>query len=293
MRSRVSRSVMNDCKKGLSLLICVSSAGLFAAQPMANDHASELVNEAGEVANAQALLARADPLTNECEMAIRHSHEVAPEVLALASWPLDTNLPAECDAMDGASNLVAEINILQVEPDSLSAGSMGQADVQGSSLPMNVPGLEALEPAPNPLGNNLVALADSSLDDIRGGFELADTNLKFSFGIERAVFVNGELVASTVLNVKDLQLAVGGGTSQVTMSSSVPGAIGVVQNGTGNGIAAQFTSNQAGTVIQNALNDQKIQNITTINATVNSAQMMRAMSVQSAIQQGLVNSLRR
>lgn len=293
MRSRDSRSAMNDCKKGLSLLICVSSAGLFATQPMANDRTNDSSNEAGEVAHVvPALLARAEPLTNECELAIRRSYEVAPEVLALASWPLDSNLPADCEVTDGASNLAGEINTPE-EHDPLSAGPIVQNDIRSNQLNTELPWLAVREPAPNPLGNNLAALADSSLDDIRGGFELADTNLKLSFGIERAVFVNGELVASTVLNVKDLQLAAGGGTPQVTISSSVPGAIGVIQNGSGNGVAAQFTSSQTATVIQNTLNDQKIQNITTINATINSAQMMRAMSVQSAIQQGLVNSLRR
>lgn len=290
--SRDSRSVMSDCKKGLSLLICVSSAGLFATQPMANDRTNDSSNEAADVAQvAPASLARAEPLTKECELAIRHSHAVAPEVLALASWPLDSSLPAECEATDGPSSQPGDDT--RVAHDSLPAGPMGQAEIQGDRLSLELPGIAVREPAPNPLGSNLVALADSSLDDIRGGFELADTSLKLSFGIERAVFVNGELVASTVLNVKDLQMAAGGAMPEVTMSGSVPGSVGVIQNGSGNGVAAQFTANQAGTVIQNTLNDQRIQNITTINATVNGAQMIRAMSVQSAIQQGLVNSLRR
>ncbi|MDP3437974.1 MAG: hypothetical protein Q8R95_00080, partial [Azonexus sp.] len=81
--------------------------------------------------------------------------------------------------------------------------------------------------------------------------------------------------------------------SPVTLAPGAAGALGIIQNGVGNNIAATITSNMAGTVIQNSLNDQRIQNVTTINATVNSMQAVRAMSVQSAIQSGIVSSLRR
>ena len=46
-------------------------------------------------------------------------------------------------------------------------------------------------------------------------------------------------------------------------------------------------------MVQNTLNNQKIQNVTTINASVNSGQLFRSMSVQAAVQNGIVNSLRR
>lgn len=153
--------------------------------------------------------------------------------------------------------------------------------------------------AQNPLGNQLVALGNESLDDIRGGFELPDINLKLSFGFERAVFVNGELVASTVLNVKDLQWAsagVGGATQPQVLPSAAAGAVGVIQNGMGNSIPAQISANVSGTVIQNTLDNQSIQTITTINAAINSVQVLRAMSMQSvqaAVENGVVSSLRR
>lgn len=146
--------------------------------------------------------------------------------------------------------------------------------------------------APNPLGNQLVALGNDALDEIRGGFELPDTNLKFSFGIERAVFINGELVASTVLNVTNLQLVAGGGGGQV-LPSAAADAVGVIQSGAGNSIAAQIGANMAGTVIQNSLNDQSIRTVTNINAVINSAHVLRAMSLQDAVQSGIVSSLQR
>ena len=140
----------------------------------------------------------------------------------------------------------------------------------------------------------MAALGDKALDDIRGGFEPPDSNLRFSFGIERAVFINGELVAHTVLNLRDLQWVAGtGGAPQVTAANAAAGALGVIQNGSGNSFTAQVGSNLAGTVIQNTLNNQKIQNVTTINASVNSGQLFRSMSVQAAVQNGIVNSLRR
>jgi hypothetical protein len=291
MPSRDSAPVIRNRKKGISLLLCFSTAGLFVGQPLA---IGNLINSSNDdklaVQGTSAFLVDNEKLSLECANAIRRSHEVAPEVLALASWPLDSTLPSACNTIDGGSTQQAMEIGAPAPPDSGGASALVQNDIQKDSS--NIAAFSQV-PAPNPLGNNLVALADSSLDEIRGGFELADSNLKFSFGIERVVFVNGELVASSILNVKDLQLATGGGAPQVAISTPLPGTVGVIQNGSGNEIAAQFSSNLAGTVIQNTLNNQKIQNITTINATVNSAQMMRAISVQSAVQLGLVNSLRR
>lgn len=138
-----------------------------------------------------------------------------------------------------------------------------------------------------------LAIEDGQLDDIRGGFEFADANLKVSFGIERAVFVNGQLVASNVLNFNDLQWTSGTGTTPELSQNNAGSAISVIQNGPGNNISAQLGATLAGTIIQNTLNDQKIQNITTINASLNSAQLMRSITLQSAVQDAIVNSLRR
>jgi hypothetical protein len=134
-------------------------------------------------------------------------------------------------------------------------------------------------------------LAAKDLDEIRGGFEFGDANFKVSFGIERAVFINGQLVASTVLNFKDLQWSTGAGSGSGGMPLS--GAVGLIQNGPGNTVSARIGPDLAGTIIQNALNDQKIQNITTITASLNSGQLMRSMAVQSAVHDAVVNSIRR
>lgn len=281
---------------GVSLLVCVSAASWFASKPLA--HGLDGTNRDHGKADAvpTALLMRTELLTSACEVAIRRSLEVAPELLALASWPLDATEPVECSGNDVL--LIATPDMPTLPENGFSGFEAVDRRGQRSSAEVGQKPAEkkAHAPAggaPSPFDNNLLVLADESLDDIRGGFEFADSALKVSFGIERAVFINGQLVASTVLNVKDLQAAAGGGVPQVVVSSATPGSIGLVQNGAGNGFAAQVGANLGGTVIQNTLNNQKIQNVTTINATVNSAQMMRAMSVQSAVQDGIVNSLRR
>lgn len=48
-------------------------------------------------------------------------------------------------------------------------------------------------------------VSPTHLAQIRGGFELPELNLRLSFGLERAVFINGELVARTALKVDALQ----------------------------------------------------------------------------------------
>lgn len=255
-----------------------------------------------------------------------------------------------------------------------------------------------------------VASADR-LDGVRGGFT-TPSGLQFTFGIERAVYVNGDLVAVTTLNLSNLhqdiqnQVAqsVGGGVvvtppvietpapvatggpggtgpassappavgnapgapgspgaaaapppvqggaaapavpnpgaaspTPAPASASVPatsggpapviapapsvarppvasgagsapspapvpamvihtgGPLGVVQIGGGNSLPAQGTLGAAaiGTVIQNSLNDQRIQNVLTVNATINSLQMLKSFDIQSAVRSALHDALRR
>lgn len=233
----------------------------------------------------------------QCEAAKQRAIEIAPELLALADWPLDANAPAEC--------MTVRHETVAVLDDTLPAAQMlgdipAVVTVVASQFAKDVPAIYTLsrpsllpDDRQNPLGPQLAAIDSATLDEVRGGFELAGSNLKLSFGIERAVYINGELVASTVLNVKDLQVTAGTGAATSALPGGSGGALSIIQNGTGNNVTTQISPNLAGTIIQNTLNDQKIQNVTTINATVNSLQVMRSMSLQSTIQDGIVNSLRR
>lgn len=248
-----------------------------------------------------------------------------------------------------------------------------------------------LPPEPSPAASfGPVASADR-LDGVRGGFT-TPSGLQFTFGIERAVYVNGDLVAVTTLNLSNLhqdiqnQVAqsVGGGVvvtppvietpTPVATGAPVPtgpapsappavgnapglaptppvvtpppsvvhmpaapgssgtaaaapavqggtaapavpnpvaaspapapapamvihtgGPLGVVQIGGGNSLPAQGTLGAAaiGTVIQNSLNDQRIQNVLTVNATINSLQMLKSFDIQSAVRSALHDALRR
>lgn len=140
------------------------------------------------------------------------------------------------------------------------------------------------------IGGDLVALSRDKLDEVRGGF-VTDTGLKVSFGIERAVYLNGNLVTTTSLNVADLS-KIAGGQAQVAVSG--PGSLALVQSGAGNSFApSSISSTAAGTVIQNTLDNQKINTITRIDAVVNSANIMRSINLQSSMRSAIINSLGR
>jgi hypothetical protein len=297
MNPRYRTSAKRLCRVGVSLLLTVHAAGSLANKPLESDFADDVAlvgyNEDDPISG---LLARKERQSAECEAAVRRSLEIVPELLALASWPLDDTLPAECaSGGDSLASMAEAPSTPQVggsDPTPLDSASMQDThDAPGEAQKVWTEAPPAA--APNPLGKQLVALGNESLDDVRGGFELADSNLKFSFGIERAVFINGELVSTTVLNLRDLQWT-SGGKAPDALTNGVPGAAAsVIQNGAGNSAPAQIGASMAGTVVQNTLNNQNIQTVTTINAAVNSAQVLRSMSVQSAVQNGVISSLRR
>ncbi|ATE58900.1 hypothetical protein [Thauera sinica] len=127
---------------------------------------------------------------------------------------------------------------------------------------------------------------DGRLDDLRGGFQTPD-GLSVSFGIERVVYVNGVLQSTTALRVEDLGQLQGGGAGPAVVLP--PGAtVALVQNGSGNTAATNALSGSAlGTIIQNSLDNQKIQTVTTINANVNSIQALQGMRMQHSLQEAL------
>ena len=139
-------------------------------------------------------------------------------------------------------------------------------------------------------GRDLLALGDGKLDQMRGGFE-TDSGLKISFGIERAVYINGSLVTTTSLNVSDLSKLTAGQSQAAGLNGA---SLALVQNGAGNTFQpGQISSSNIGTVIQNTLNDQKIQGVTLINATVNSLEFLKGINLQSTIRNAITDSLRR
>ena len=133
-----------------------------------------------------------------------------------------------------------------------------------------------------------MAVSDTSLGGVRGGY--SGNGLNISFGIERAVYINGSLVTTTSLNFGDLgQIAAGRGATSLDA-----GTIQLIQNGVGNSVATgSISPTSIGTVIQNTLDGQNIQNMTVINATVNSLSLLRSMNLGSSLRGAVIDSLRR
>ncbi len=253
-------------------------------------------------AGAASVMLAFGPDSRACAVAKRRALLAAPELLSLAPWPLDDHAPAECSigpqdsvaALD--EPLPAAVEMTDASPAAALADAvLAELAVAEKPIAKKAPGETARTlDAGNVLGQQLAALDTAALDEVRGGFQLEGSSLTFSIGIERAVYINGNLVATNVLNLKELQSSAGG-TSVAAASPAAPAGALVVQNGPAgsNYVAPQVAQNPTATVIQNSLDGQKIQAVTTINASVNSLQTVRAMSVANAIQYGIVSSLRR
>lgn len=144
-------------------------------------------------------------------------------------------------------------------------------------LPADEPMAEAADTAAEFAGETLVAAAE--LDNLRGGFT-APSGLTFSFGIERAVFINGELQATQTLNLNNL----GQVTGSLPATASALGSTLVIQNGPNNTAEiANLGGNAVPLIIQNTLDNQTISTVTTINATVPSLSTLRSIEQMRAI----------
>jgi hypothetical protein len=124
-------------------------------------------------------------------------------------------------------------------------------------------------------------LSNPELDKHRGAY-LGDSGLKVSLGIEREISVNGAVVMTQKMSVPDLL-----GLSAMGAPAQLSGAaLGVVQNGPGNTFIAPTTGGQNfGTVIQNTLDNQVLQGVTRINASVTNLDLVRSMNLSSSISQ--------
>lgn len=130
-------------------------------------------------------------------------------------------------------------------------------------------------------GAEIVPLQE--LDATRGGYK-AGTDLMFSFGIEKAVYVNGVLEATSSLNL--LQAGGGGGPlSQVPF----PGTL--IQVG-GNNSSAISPDSFRGIIVQNSLDKQLITNFTKISVGLNVLGAVRENNLSAIVNQQLIHSFR-
>lgn len=143
---------------------------------------------------------------------------------------------------------------------------------------------------------SLQPVSDARLTALRGGFETAN-GLRLSFSMERVVYVNGELTASTRLTIPDLANLSGRGAS-LSSTGGLPAGTSIPVSGPSqlitNGQVIQLPSTTAMiTGIQNSLNNQSIQVRTTIDATLASMSQLRSQLSSDAFRLSTVNSTRR
>lgn len=132
------------------------------------------------------------------------------------------------------------------------------------------------------LGPEWVALPPQRLEDLRGGYLLPSGPL-LSFGIERAVYVNGDLVATTRIDIADV-------TRMSAEQAQALGTIGdgiVVQIGAGNRFDPVGFS---GVAIQNTLDGQDIRALTTLNVGVGTLGVFQDLNSQAALHNALIGA---
>ena len=132
-----------------------------------------------------------------------------------------------------------------------------------------------------------MTVADSELDTLRGGFEVG-SGLMVSFGITRAVYINGELVTQTTLNLGQLDQIT---AAQAGALGAQLAALNIVQNGPNNAVESQVGGLALGTIIQNSLNDQHIANMTVIDARTNSMEMIKGLNTLSTLTDSLAGAI--
>lgn len=157
------------------------------------------------------------------------------------------------------------------------------------SLPMLLVPLAGLalaapaEPAPPTLFTLEHAVDSATLDEARGGF-VTPEGLVVRLGLERMVSINGNVVERTELQLGDIgKLASGQGS----VSGEALGQLRLIQNGDVRAMASDSSTLLGGTLIQNTLNDQLIKSQTSINATVNTAGMLRALNFGTSLNNAL------
>jgi len=134
----------------------------------------------------------------------------------------------------------------------------------------------------NPFGRDWVAMPPERLDHLRGGLVMP-SGLLMSFGIERAVYIDGQLVATTRLNVPDISRI----TAEQANALAAAQDTMLVQVGEGN----TFVPNgMGGIVIQNTRNNIDIRAMTTISVASGALGMFQDLNANAALQTALLSA---
>jgi len=145
-----------------------------------------------------------------------------------------------------------------------------------------------------------MTVGDATLESMRGGFDLGG-GLMVSFGISRAITVNGVLLAATTFNIPDVARITAvqaaalerqmNSTSlvQVGPNNSVVAASSVAGTAAGAAAApAPASLPAAATVVQNTLDNQLIQTRTLIDTTTNAMSLAKSINAAGALRDALL-----
>lgn len=119
------------------------------------------------------------------------------------------------------------------------------------------------------------------LEELRGGFELP-SGLQASFGFERVVYLNGELVATTRVSIPDLSAI----TPEQAQALAAAKQTTLLQVGQGNTFDASAMG--SGLVIQNTLDDQDIHVLTTLDIGTNLLGHYQDLNAEAALREALI-----
>ncbi|KGQ18178.1 Lipoprotein [Lysobacter dokdonensis DS-58] len=122
------------------------------------------------------------------------------------------------------------------------------------------------------------AVAPSRLAQMRGGFTIPG-GANISFGIERAVYINGTLVVETRAYVPDLSRIT---TDQAQALSRAIAPL-VVRNGAGNTASVSPGAVGTLTIVQNSLDNQRIAGMTALTVGVGSLAQFQALNASGAL----------
>lgn len=141
-------------------------------------------------------------------------------------------------------------------------------------------------------------VSDTHLDAMRGGFDVGG-GLMVSLGISMVTYINGQLVTETAIAPTQLHQL---NTEQASNLQEQLGTLNVVQNGPGNrwgnyqspsngdAVVHQLAGKGPGTVIQNSLNNQHIQNYTVLDVSSNASSLMQSNHWQHTLRDSLSSS---
>lgn len=151
----------------------------------------------------------------------------------------------------------------------------------GLALAQGVPGASAGPPVSAPV-QSWQAVADDRLDSIRGGFD-DGSGLLASFGLDRSVYINGNLVSSRSVQIPDIAHI----TAQQAEALAAATRANVIQLGHGNSVDPAVLNTTGATVIQNSLDNQNIQSLTRLDITLSGLGLFKNLDLQGSLQAAL------